>query len=174
MMQPCTIVSSLGKLIWFCGSFTARSKGRGNHIWTKKRKTEKSHRKNLKGGWRIKNGRTKRTAGPLTPMPARKNKKEAMARQGYKEAALRRQAKLNLPLNRGRGIYNWIKNEGREKEPENPKWRLRKPERKESSSSRAVDTLDCLQKTRKHWRQGHMKAALHRNAKLNLPLNVQI
>jgi hypothetical protein len=83
-------------------------------------------------------------------MPARKNKKEAMARQGYKEAALRRQAKLNLPLNRGRGIYNWIKNEGREKEPENPKWRLRKPERKESSSSRAVDTLDCLQKTRKH------------------------
>ena len=66
-------------------------------------------------------------------MPARKNKKEAMARQGYKEAALRRQAKLNLPLNRGRGIYNWIKNEGREKEPENPKWRLRKPERKEAS-----------------------------------------
>jgi hypothetical protein len=66
----------------------ARSGGGG--ITSGQTKTEKKHRKVKKETEKTRKGKTTRTTGPLAPMPARKNGKKALARQGDKEAALRR------------------------------------------------------------------------------------
>jgi len=81
---------------FFYGSFRRRM----NYIWTKW-KTKNRHRKKRKGGWDNRKGRNQAdswTVDTLDCPQEQTNKRKALTRQEHKKAAMRRRAKLNLPL----------------------------------------------------------------------------